>query len=303
VSPPSDNTPVVSVVIPAFNRCDSLLLLLRDVYRQVGVSFEVIVVDDHSSEDPTPRILTEFPDTHVLRHRVNSGPAAARNRGIRAARGRIVVGFDSDVTVPDPTVLARTVATFSHHGAVDGLAFRLLQPDGQSEDIPRWWHSRPVSWAGRRFATSYFSGTAYAFRRDALLRSGLFPEFFFMHYEEVELAFRLLDRGGTILYCPELAVLHHAHPVSRRSEIKVFYKPRNQVLLAVSCLPWPRALLYLIPRLGYQLLTAARHGHLPAFMKALRSAAQLLPDRLAERRVLQRSTLRRIAALRAGAVA
>ena len=57
---------------------------------------------------------------------------------------------------------------------------------GKSEDVDRWLH--PLSnerYACRRFSTLYFSGTAYAFRRDAVMAAGLFPEILFMHYEEV----------------------------------------------------------------------------------------------------------------------
>lgn len=296
-----DASPAVSVVIPAHNRCDSLLALLADVARQKDVEFEVIVSDDGSSFDPTERIKNACPRAAVLRSEVNRGPAAARNRGILAARGRIVVGFDSDVTVPDPTVLRRVVDLFDADPAVQGIAFRLFQPDARTDDYARWWHPVPVKrFAATRFFTSYFSGTAYAFRRDALLAAGLFPEIYFMHYEEVELAYRVLDRGGTILYAPELAVVHHAHPVSRRSEIRMFYKPRNQLLLAAGCLPLFRALRYVTPRLAYQFMLAVKNGHLAGFLRALRSAGAKLPERLQSRRVLRSATFQRLSLLRQG---
>jgi GT2 family glycosyltransferase len=275
--------------------------LLQDVQRQEGVAFEIIVVDDNSPDGTAEMVQARFPQVVCLRNEINRGPAVSRNRGIRAARGRFVVGFDSDVTVPDPGVLRRVASIFERRSMVDGLAFRLLEPDGKTDDAARWWHPVPLAgFAGKRFLTSYFSGTAYAFRREALLAAGLFPEIFFMHYEEVELAFRLLDRGDWILYCPELAVLHHANPVSRRSEIKMFYKPRNQVLLAAGCLPLARAFSYLAPRLVFQFFVAAKDGHLGGFARALRSAFQKMPARWKQRRVLQRATFRRLAVLRAG---
>jgi GT2 family glycosyltransferase len=296
-----DPSPPLSVVIPAHNRCDSLLALLADVHRQQDVEFEVIVADDGSSFDPTERIKNAFPRAAVLRSEVNRGPAAARNRGILAARGRIVVGFDSDVTVPDPTVLRRVLDLFDARPEVHGIAFRLFQPDARTDDTARWWHPVPVArFAGRRFLTSYFSGTAYAFRREALLAAGLFPEIYFMHYEEVELAYRVLDSGGAILYAPEFGVVHHAHPVSRRSEIRMFYKPRNQLLLAAGCLPLFRALRYIAPRVVYQFLVAVKDGHLPGFCRALRSAGSKLPDRLKSRHVLQPATFQRLSLLRQG---
>lgn len=295
---------LLSVVIPTYQRTDTLLGLLADLQGQAGVSFEIIVVDDCSPDDPRPELQRRFPSVSVLRQAANSGPAVTRNRGIRAARGEIVVGFDNDVRVPDPTTLARIAATFARRPDVDGLALRLLGPDGHADDDARWWHPVPLrEFADRPFLTSYFSGTGYAFRRGALLGTPLFPGILFMHYEEVELAYRLIDRGSLILYCPDIAVRHCAHPVSRRSEIKVFYKPRNQVLLAIGCLPLRRALQFLLPRLVFQFWVAVRDRHLGSYLRALGSAAGKFPERWRERRVLSAATFIRLAQLRAGVAA
>jgi GT2 family glycosyltransferase len=291
--------PVVSVVIPSYNRRDSVLQLLADVYRQEGVSFEVIVVDDCSPDDTVAAIAHQFPATKILRNLVNSGPAVARNRGVRAAEGEFIVGFDSDVTVPDRTLLRRTVDAFRSFPEATGLAFRLLEPDGKTDDIARWWHPVPIArYANARFSTHYFSGTGYAFRRASMVAAGLYPEILYMHYEEVELAFRILDKGGTILHCPDLPVLHHANPVAQRSKIKVFYKPRNQILVALACYSWPRAITYLVPRLAYNFAASLIHWHPGEFFGALASARALAPQILAARKPLQADTWRRISQLK-----
>lgn len=293
------SSPRLSVVIPAYNRRDSVLTLLADLHRQVHDAFEIIVVDDQSPDDTYAAIQNQFPGVVLLRNERNSGPAVSRNNGIRAARGSIIVGFDSDVTVPDPLVLQKVEATFAAHPATTGLAFRLLTPDGTAEDKPRWWHPVPIDrYFDRPFETDYFSGTGYAFRRQEMIEAGLFPEILYMHYEEVELAYRILDAGGSIRYCPEISVRHHAHPVSTRSKIKVFYKPRNQILMAIACFPWLRGGAYLFPRLTYHFLQAVRHGHLSEFWSALRSARELGSIRMRTRAPLRRGTWRTIAQLR-----
>jgi GT2 family glycosyltransferase len=292
---------MISVVIPSYNRRDCVLALLTDVYAQQGVEMEVIVVDDRSPDDSVEAIRRAFPQVTLLVNEKNGGPAVTRNRGIRAAKGDIVVGLDSDVTLPDKQLLAKVAARFRDLPQVTGLAFRLLKPDGKAEDTPRWWHPVPIAeYANREFFTSYFSGTAYAFRRDPLVSAGLYPEILYMHYEEVELAYRILDQGGSILHCPELVALHHANEVSRRSEVTVFYKPRNQVLLAAACLPSFKALRYVAPRLAYQFVKACRGGHLRDFMRAMRSASKLLPARLKERHPLRPETLVHLGKLKHG---
>jgi len=294
---------MISVVIPSYNRRDCVLALLKDVYAQQGVEMEVIIVDDCSPDDSVAAIRREFPQVTVLVNEKNGGPAVTRNRGIRAAKGDIVVGFDSDVTIPDEHLLAKVEARFKSLPEVTGLAFRLLKPDGKSEDTPRWWHPVPIEgYADKEFFTSYFSGTAYAFRREELVKSGMYPEILYMHYEEVELAFRIIDQGGSILHCPELVALHHANEVSRRSEVTVFYKPRNQILLAAACLPAFKALQYVVPRTCYQFAKACGGGHVKDFIRAMKSAKHLLPRLLENRKPLRAETLERIGAMKQGLV-
>lgn len=294
---------MISVVIPSYNRRDCVLALLKDIYAQKGVEMEVIVVDDRSPDDSVEAIRREFPQVTLLVNEKNGGPAVTRNRGIRAAKGEVVVGFDSDVTVPDENLLAKVQGRFKAQPKVTGLAFRLFKPDGKSEDTPRWWHPVPIeSYADKEFFTSYFSGTAYAFRREELVKAGMYPEILYMHYEEVELAFRIIDQGGSILHCPELVALHHANEVSRRSEVTVFYKPRNQILLAVACLPGFKAIQYVVPRTCYQFVKACSGGHVKDFIRAMKSARQLFPKLLERRKPLRSETLQRIGAMKQGLV-
>lgn len=288
----------LSIVIPSYRRPELVLRLLADLYAQEGAEFEVIVVDDCSPDDSVDRFKAAFPQAKILRNEKNGGPAVARNRGIREARGDVVVGFDSDVTVPDRQLLAKVIRAYEEHPQATGFAFRLYAADGVTDDAPRWWHSKPIETHKEKvFETSYFSGTGYAFKRQALLDAGLYPEFLYMHYEEVILALRLMDTDGTILYHPQLTVVHHAHVVSRRSEIKVFYKPRNQILFALECYPWPRAMAYLVPRLVYHFFGALFGGSLGRYFGALGAARAIRKSRPHPRRPLRAETLARVSAL------
>lgn len=293
--------PMISVVIPSYNRKECVLELLRDVRAQDGADFEVIVVDDASADDTAEAVRREFPQVSLLVNDSNGGPCVARNRGIRAARGEFVVGFDCDVTVPDHHLLAKVRQAFAESPDASGFALRILLPDGRADDAPRWWH--PVSCErgrDRRFETDYFSGTAYAFRREVLIEAGLYPEILYMHYEEVVLALRVLDAGGSIIYRPDLKVLHHANEVSRRSEIQVFYKPRNQVLLAISCFPLPKCVGYLASRVIFQFFKALKGGHLGEFHRAMSDAVARSRHLIPSRKPLRKKTLRRMGKLRRG---
>lgn len=291
---------MISVVIPSFNRKSCIQALLRDVYVQVGANFEVIIVDDLSTDGTVEMVKKEFPQVKLLVNEANAGPCVTRNRGIQLAVGDLIVGLDSDVTLPDRHLFAKVLEAFARRPNASGFAFRILSADERSDDSPRWWH--PISIQdgyNRSFETDYFSGTAYAFRRDVMIKAGLYPERLFMHYEEVELAFRILDGGGSIFYQPELQVVHHANPVSRRSEIQVFYKPRNQVLLALSCLPLWQVILFLTPRITFQFWIAVKNRHIFDYCRAMKSAVVEGRQLGGSRNPLKSGTLRRLKKLRA----
>lgn len=289
---------MLSIVIPSYNRRDLVLALLRDVYAQEAADFEVIVVDDRSPDDSVEAIRREFPQVQVLVNDKNSGPAVARNRGVRAAKGEFIVGFDSDVTFPDRQLLKKISDAFQAEPTVACLALRILMPDGHSDDVERWCHPLPLAAADHPFLTSYFSGTAYAMRRESMIRAGLYPEIFYMHHEEVELAFRLLGQGDSIRHCPDLFVLHHASPISARSYVETFYHPRNQILLVLLSYPLVRGIIHIIPRTLYQCGLALKNGHIGIYFSAVREALRLAGPILEIRKPLDHSVWKRIGALK-----
>jgi glycosyltransferase involved in cell wall biosynthesis len=93
---PTD-APSITVVIPAYNRASTLARALASVARQTLAAAEVIVVDDGSS-DGTAAVAgaCEHPGLRIIRHDSNRGAAAARNTGLRAARGDYIALLDSD---------------------------------------------------------------------------------------------------------------------------------------------------------------------------------------------------------------
>jgi len=99
----ADQLPSLSVVIPVFNEEDNLHSLLDEltsVMRPLGRPFEILCVDD-ASTDRSLQVLNELrarhPELRVLRHRVNSGESAAQASGFACARGEIIVTMDADL--------------------------------------------------------------------------------------------------------------------------------------------------------------------------------------------------------------
>jgi glycosyltransferase involved in cell wall biosynthesis len=89
--------PVVSVIIPTYNRASLLPRAIESVLNQTFANFELLIVDDRS-EDETHQTVARFTDERIrfLQHDVNGGNAAARNTGIQAANGSLITFLDSD---------------------------------------------------------------------------------------------------------------------------------------------------------------------------------------------------------------
>jgi len=108
------NSPTVSVIIPTYNRAALLPRAVRSVIAQSFTDWELIIVDDGSTDDTRP-VLSGFTSRLgsrlVVIHHANAGSSAARNRGIDAARGRFVAFLDSDDEYR-PNKLARQLDLF-----------------------------------------------------------------------------------------------------------------------------------------------------------------------------------------------
>jgi glycosyltransferase involved in cell wall biosynthesis len=112
--------PTVSVLLPTYDRAGYLGAAVESVLAQTFGDFELIVVDD-GSRDETPRLLASYTDRLRYLRQENKGMAAARNRGIREARGELVGLLDSDDRW-EPRLLETVRAAFTRHPEA-GAAF------------------------------------------------------------------------------------------------------------------------------------------------------------------------------------
>lgn len=87
----------VSVIIPTYNRAHLLGRAIQSVLAQTYEDFEIIVVDD-ASTDVTEQVVKSFADDRInyIRHQKNKGGSSARNTGIKAAKGEFIAFLDSD---------------------------------------------------------------------------------------------------------------------------------------------------------------------------------------------------------------
>lgn len=122
---PTETSPAIAVVIPTFNRPDTLARLLDALERcsPVRGGVEVVVVDDGSTVEVGP-VVARHPSVRLLQQ-TNAGPAAARNRGWRTTTAAIVA-FTDDDTVPEPDWLVDLVRAFDDAPATGAIGGRIV---------------------------------------------------------------------------------------------------------------------------------------------------------------------------------
>jgi len=171
--------PEISVVIPTYNREHTLRRAVQSVLGQTFTDFEVIVVDDCST-DQTKNLVESFRDKRIVyvRHDQNAGPGAARNTGIRRARGQLIAFLDSDDEwLPEKLRLQVEFlkgAPSSVEGVCTGYYLHLVRLGMTVEKVP----SRPRSWLEEFLVRGcdLTPGTTFVGTARCFARVGLFDE-------------------------------------------------------------------------------------------------------------------------------
>jgi glycosyltransferase involved in cell wall biosynthesis len=222
----------LSVVIPTRDRREELLHTLRALQRQrdPGGGFEVVVVDNGSS-DGTLEAARELASGSAVPMSAISeprpGPAAARNAGVEAASGEVILFLGDDTEPGDERLLA---AHAELHGAAGDHRYGVL---GRVAWSARQTVTPLMEWLEGGFQFDYGSlsaGTVAPSRafwtahvsvsRDLFERSGGFDvRFPYAAVEDVELGRRLEELGGRLDYHPELVVMH-THPTELEGSIE-----------------------------------------------------------------------------------
>jgi len=227
----------ISVLICTFNRCESLKDTLDSLLNQINVDhveYEVIVVDNHSTDD-TKAVIESYLEKVNGRLRYlyegKRGKPYALNHGISIARGKIIAFTDDDCIV-DKDYLNKIWKTFSQYdgnisflgGKINIEWWNCSRPDWMSDYflpiLARLdYGNTPFIIDGKKEKRNIY-GANYAFRTELFNKHGLFkPER--VYTQDIEIVQRMLKSGEKGLYAPEVKVRHKVTP--NRIRKKYFY--------------------------------------------------------------------------------
>ncbi len=135
----TEQTTSVSVIIPTYNRAHLIGRALNSLANQTYKDFEVVIVDDASTDDTEAYIkgFSDFLNIQYVRHEKNKGEAAARNTGIRAARSEYVAFLDSDDEFV-PEKLEKQMAVFRSQSPILGVVYTNMREINSNGSTRIW---------------------------------------------------------------------------------------------------------------------------------------------------------------------
>jgi GT2 family glycosyltransferase len=285
-------TPLVSVVLVTWNRREDTLEAVRSVEAQGYRHFEVVVVDNGSTDGTAPALREAYPVVRLVRLDRNLGAAGGRNPGIAAAQGEIIFLLDSDASLAGDT-LDGIVRRFQAEPDLGIITCRII--NAYTSELDGWiFTERDKADQHREFASYSFCSAGCAIRRDVFAHIGTFWERLFIYREEDDLALRAWDAGYRVIYWPEAVVYHRTSPERRVNDARrQYYDLRNSLYIYLVRYTWWMLACFVPLKVGLGLVKGIRKRCLGYILRALLDVTREAPSLLEQRHPISNITARR----------
>jgi GT2 family glycosyltransferase len=249
---------MLSVLIVNWNTKDLLRVCLQSITdHSPSGHYEIIVVDNASSDNSSQMVRTEFPSVVLIDSPTNTGYAAGNNLAFAAAQGDVLLTLNPDTEFDDDS-LDRAQEYLLSHAKVGCIGIRQIGLDGKTQASVRGFPSffgivGDVTGLGRKrpggrldsYRLSAFDyehegpapqpmGTFLMFRREALADIGdwhhPFDESFPIFFNEVDLLYRLNESGWNCRYVPDAHVIHHGGESTKQVRKSMIWESHRSLL-------------------------------------------------------------------------
>jgi len=226
----------LSIIIVSFNTKEFIKKCISAIYRSDFPKdrYEVIVVDNASSDGTAEEIEKKFPEIFVIKNKENIGFSKANNMGIKKSRGKFILFLNPDTEV-DKSTLSYMISFMEGHKNAGASSCFVKLPNGKLDEgahrgFPTPWNSfcyfsgisrifpkskvfagYTMGWLDLRTEHEVDSivGAFMLVRRRAGEEIGWWDEDYFFYGEDIDFCFRLKEKGWKIYFTPKVSVLHH----------------------------------------------------------------------------------------------
>lgn len=236
----------LSILIANWNVRDYLRECLHAIHEQLRVprdDYEIVVVDNASTDGSVEMLREEFPDVVLLRNDRNVGFGRANNQALAASRGRYLLILNTDAVILDDSV-DRMLAYLEEHEDVGAVGARLQNPDGSYQHggtcgsfmnlanvacdvlwldrlLPPKLRPRPVFYRDDpqgTFDVDWVNAACMLVRREAVPEPFFDPRFF-LYAEDMDLCYRMRRNGWRVVYMSSASVKHYGSQSTGQSPL------------------------------------------------------------------------------------
>lgn len=281
----------VSVIIPNFNGMAYLDGVLSGLECQTLHNFEVILVDNGSSDGSCAFVASEYPWVHMIELPENFGFCKAVNEGIKASKTPYVLLLNNDIEVT-PDFIEEMTAAIKRHKKAFSCSARMIQfhdrdkldDAGDYYCALGWAYARGKGKDIHKYETEQkiFASCAGAaiYRREIFEKIGYFDEEHFAYLEDMDVGYRARIHGYENWYVPKAMVYHVGSGTSgsRYNHFKTRYSSRNNVYLIYKNMPVLQILLnlpFLVVGFGTKILFFALKGLGREYIAGIKNGFQI----------------------------
>lgn len=258
----------VSIIIVNWNTKKLLKDCLTSIYEQTGnLGYEVLVVDNCSSDGSTEMVKADFPQVILIQNKENRGFAAANNQATAVAQGRYVLLLNSDTLVLDKAI-EKTVTFADEHPKAGAIGCRVLNPDGTVQTTcfmfpsilnmllestylykffpkSKFFGREAMTWWDRNDVREVdaVTGCFILVRREAIEQVGTLDERFFMYGEETDWCYRLKKNGWKVMFTPIGQIIHFGGQSTSKTPVAMIIQLKLSILKFIKKhYSWPSPL-------------------------------------------------------------
>jgi hypothetical protein len=292
-----------SIIVVNWNRERLLKDCLFSLSRQSYSNYEIILVDNGSSDESVSVVKENFPAVKVVELTENRGFTGGNAAGLNVANGEFIALVNNDAWVErdwlerllQPMLGDPGVGICASKLVIDGT--EAIDSAGNGLTTGGVGFNRGLGRDRNHFSTSELifgaCGAAALYRRSMLDEIGFFDDAFFLYDEDIDLSFRAQLAGWKCRYVPDAVAHHKGNATSERlSGLHIYYHTRNLEFVWMKNMPAGLMIRFshhkLIQELAAFGYICLRHGGWRPFLRGKRDALRMLPSMLKKRREVQR---------------